>query len=66
MSTGSSPYGAFQLKQGSAQLKQRIEVFDAVSNLVCYGDSKGNVVLSQIRVTDAEFDVQTVANANVP
>ena len=65
MSTGTNIHSAFQLKPGTGPLKYKVESYDAANSIVCCGDTKGNVVLGQLSLTDKEHLVQDITTSNV-
>lgn len=62
---GVGNHQAFQIRPGVDNIKSKIETLDLVNNLLCYGDSKGNVQLCQFSITETSFDIQEISTKKV-
>jgi len=67
MKSGSMNLGhfAFQIRQSTDFLKQKIESFDLHSDTLCYGDNKGNISLCRMQISDKDFKLEALANSSI-
>eukprot|EP00826_Nyctotherus_ovalis_P022034 TRINITY_DN17213_c0_g4_i1.p1 TRINITY_DN17213_c0_g4~~TRINITY_DN17213_c0_g4_i1.p1 ORF type:complete len:160 (+),score=16.95 TRINITY_DN17213_c0_g4_i1:41-481(+) len=55
----------FQFQKGSCVPRVRVEALDMADGVVCYGDAKGTVVLSQLAGSNSDFALKDLVSSPI-